>query len=381
MFFSTIMIKKFFLIFSLVLFTTLLYAQSLRWHLVKDAGIEWSVKKTDTAHTDHIEMSGRQVSIILTYGTDINKQLILKRQLIFPMLRTIPNDTHASLSYTFDHPLPPVEIAGEAMQEIPFSFSFNGYIKIKSGSNNGLITSREIFSSTDKAAVIEKITIYNKAAVATDIKIPNYSKTDTTAADKGVYGRYLLNTKIYESGIYSLKPNDKLSYFIVYSGRKESDQPYKFSVDYEAIKRENLVKEFTKQLVLETPDQTLNKMFSFAKIRAAESIFDTKNGLMHGPGGGAYYAAIWANDQAEYMNPFFPFLGYPAGNESAINSFKLFASYINKDNKPIPSSVIAEGTDVWHGAGDRGDQAMIAYGASRFALAYADTAEAKNLCH
>jgi len=30
---------------------------------------------------------------------------------------------------------------------------------------------------------------------------------------------------------------------------------------------------------------------------------------MHGPGGGRYYAAIWANDQAEYANPFFPFLG------------------------------------------------------------------------
>ena len=30
---------------------------------------------------------------------------------------------------------------------------------------------------------------------------------------------------------------------------------------------------------------------------------------MHGPGGEAYYAAIWANDQAEYVNPFFLFLG------------------------------------------------------------------------
>ena len=29
---------------------------------------------------------------------------------------------------------------------------------------------------------------------------------------------------------------------------------------------------------------------------------------MHGPGGESYYAAIWANDQAEYINPFFPYL-------------------------------------------------------------------------
>ena len=31
--------------------------------------------------------------------------------------------------------------------------------------------------------------------------------------------------------------------------------------------------------------------------------------MMHGPGGLRYYAAIWANDQAEYINPFFAFLG------------------------------------------------------------------------
>ena len=42
---------------------------------------------------------------------------------------------------------------------------------------------------------------------------------------------------------------------------------------------------------------------------------------MHAPGGESYYAAIWANDQAEYVNPFFPYLGYWRGNESAINSF------------------------------------------------------------
>jgi len=100
---------------------------------------------------------------------------------------------------------------------------------------------------------------------------------------------------------------------------------------------------------------------------------------MHGPGGGTYYAAIWANDQAEYADPFFPFLGDATGNESAINSFRLFARYMNPDYKPIPSSIVAEGTSFWNGAGDRGDMAMIAYGASRFALAYGDRATAAEL--
>lgn len=132
-------------------------------------------------------------------------------------------------------------------------------------------------------------------------------------------------------------------------------------------------------LILETPDTVLNEMFRFAKIRASESIFRTKGGLMHGPGGESYYAAIWANDQAEYIDPFFPFLGYSQGNESALNSFRQFARFTTPDYRPIPSSIIAEGDDIWDGCGDRGDAAMIAYGASRYALARGDKAEAQEL--
>jgi len=40
---------------------------------------------------------------------------------------------------------------------------------------------------------------------------------------------------------------------------------------------------------------------------------------------------------------------------------------------------VAEGDAVWKGAGDRGDQAMIAYGASRYALAYGKPDSAKKL--
>jgi hypothetical protein len=52
---------------------------------------------------------------------------------------------------------------------------------------------------------------------------------------------------------------------------------------------------------------------------------------------------------------------------------------MNPQYKPIPSSIIAEGIDYWDGAGDRGDQAMIAYGASRFALATGNIEIAKEL--
>lgn len=32
---------------------------------------------------------------------------------------------------------------------------------------------------------------------------------------------------------------------------------------------------------------------------------------MHGPGGESYYAALWCNDECEYVNPFFLSLDIP----------------------------------------------------------------------
>jgi hypothetical protein len=52
---------------------------------------------------------------------------------------------------------------------------------------------------------------------------------------------------------------------------------------------------------------------------------------------------------------------------------------MNPDYKAIPSSIVAEGDAVWKGAGDRGDQAMIAYGASRYALATGNIDSARKL--
>ncbi len=46
---------------------------------------------------------------------------------------------------------------------------------------------------------------------------------------------------------------------------------------------------------------------------------------------------------------------------------------------PIPSSIIAEGDSYWNGAGDRGDAAMIGYGAARYLLARNDIEETREL--
>ncbi len=356
-----------------------------RWDLTPDGGIRWEVKKGE-AHSDHIEMSGQQISGIIRYGVNESGELETEKKLVFPMLRTIPNNTHASLTMEFnDMRKLSVQADGTEVKEYPVSFEIKGKLKVNSTTNTELKVTRSLFPSVDKAAFIELISLENTGTTTRRIQVDNNYETVKTDPAKGVYGQYIVSAALVkglqhpEKLEVTLSPDETYSFAVVYSGRKGCEEPYSWAPGFELKKRDRFVQSIFDNLVLDTPNDTINREFAFAKIRATESIYDTKGGLMHGPGGGAYYAAIWANDQAEYADPFFPFLGNLNGNESAINSFRHFARFMNPEYKPIPSSIIAEGIDYWNGAGDRGDQAMIAYGASCFALAYGQRETAQEL--
>jgi len=346
-----------------------------RWKIAGDK-IVWQV---NDAHKDHIEMSGFKISGIISYGTKGKDELYLSRKIVWPMLRTIPNDTHASLIAIFEQQPEIIIDEKPAGAEEPFEISINGVLTIRSKLGNKTEITRVIFPSTDKPVFVEKIVIKNVSKDKTQIELPPFNIVKTTKADEGVYGAYELTIKADKSGKFSLAPGETIDFGLYITGKRSDEKIEKLTTDTELRKRLDFIESLKDALVFNSPSQELNLMFAFAKIRATESIYATKGGLMHGPGGGSYYAAIWANDQAEYVNPFFPFLGNAAGNESALNSFRHFARFMNDEYKPIPSSIIAEGDDIWNGAGDRGDQAMIAYGAARFAMANGDSQVAGEL--
>lgn len=349
-----------------------------RWSLENKGSINWQVNGKDT-HQDHIEMSGFYISAIVHYGVQTGR-LKQKTQLVFPMLRTIPNDTHASLLHEIDRDqLGTIKVDGKEATEYPSSFCHRGVLECISNITHGVAVRHQWFPATDKPLFIEKIEIKNTLDRPVSIELPKVDYRHVTEADQGVQGAYEIKVESTRHGSFQLGSKETLEFAWIYSGYVAGTPSPYVSPDYELRKRMELVDNTFSNLVFESPDEILNSAFSFAKLRAVESIFNTTQGLMHGPGGGSYYAAIWANDQAEYANPLFPFLGNIAGNESAINSFRHFARFINDEYKPIPSSIIAEGLDYWNGAGDRGDMAMIAYGAARFALAYGHNNTGKEL--
>ena len=363
----------------ILLFSVINLQGQNRWVIDPDGSIIWNVKSGEL-HSDNIEMSGRFISVIATYGVDEKGKLQGTKQLVFPMLRTIPNDTHASLTYVFGAEAEPViKINNRPVIEKITRFSLRGILKTESEINGNINCKREFFPSTDKPMAIEKFTIANSSELDITIDIEDFEKTSRSHREKSVYDVYEISAKTSGAGIFTVKPKEKLTFAVLFTGRKISDAPLVVDIDKELSQRQKFVNQMFNNLTFTSPDSVLNRMFDFAKIRAMESIFETKGGLVHSPGGGSYYAAVWANDQAEYANPFFAYTGYSTAIEAGMVSWRWFSKYINPEYKPIPSSIIAEGTGFWNGAGDRGDQAMIAYGASRFALALGDKKAAEEL--
>src|SRR5258708_13238676 len=118
-----------------ILYCCTISAQRLRWEFAGERGISWQVKKNDF-HIDHIEMSGMKLSAIISYGTDSGSHLVLRRKLVFPMLRIIPNNTRGSLIRNIDENIiDSIRVEGQYLQERPTSFYMNVCFRVTSPPN------------------------------------------------------------------------------------------------------------------------------------------------------------------------------------------------------------------------------------------------------
>ena len=391
--------KKIKLIVLLLLAAVAVKAQKQCWTINPETNaIEMILSDQTIPYSDHIEMSGEMVSFVTRWNIDEMKNFSQERSLVFPMLRTIPNNTHASLMYRMQtdivsllgvNGLAPVQLGVKKV-------SINGALQVVSQYGIGVVNTGaarkrapspvvEItytgFPSTTLPMMCETYEVKNIASRPLTVAVPEFVQKAKTDPAKGVDGAYIIQAEIYGNGTYVIEPGKSITFGAAFQAyREKNEKAITPDVKAEYAKRMAYVKNsIDGSLVLETPEKVIDTEFRFAKIRASESIYRTKGGLMHGPGGESYYAAIWANDQSEYVNPLFPFMGYQIGNESSLNCYKHFARFMNDQYKLLPSSIIAEGLDTWGGAGDRGDAAMNAHGATRYLLARGSVEEAKEL--
>ena len=157
-------------LFVAISWSTVLYAE--RWGL-KDSSILWTPGQ-DIPHYDHIEMSGSKAAFVLRWGVREDRSFDCERSLVFPLLRRIPNNTHASLvrKNTFD--ITSLVLVGNKgiRDEQVISVRLNGSMEVKSlwtwcepGTSGryarSLEMTRAIFPSVEKQAMCEIYTLRN----------------------------------------------------------------------------------------------------------------------------------------------------------------------------------------------------------------------------
>ena len=73
------------------------HSHQIFWRLSQTGGTIWDLATEQRLpHHDNIEMSGAKVSAIIYYEINKNKQLEIKREVIFPQLRTFDKNNGVS---------------------------------------------------------------------------------------------------------------------------------------------------------------------------------------------------------------------------------------------------------------------------------------------
>ncbi len=335
------------------------------WNIEEDH-IAWTVKDGQS-HFDDIEMSGLYSDFIVKYGVREDGTLFLTRHCFFPTLRTIPNNTHATYEVLFEESSLPCLLAdGKKIVEKPCKFTFDGILSVDCHTDSGITTKRSLFPSADLMVCLELVTVTATEDITLSLSKPCDTVYSYGRGTKGVYVAKIHHTLEKEVTLKKGESADFSIYYYCDIGRNESEIPdYKKELEK---RKERISALCDGSLVLKSDYPELDVMTRLSKLRAGESIFETLSGKFHSPGGYSYYAAIWCNDQIEYSGPHFAMTGDKTAIEAALNAYRAYIPFMSDNYYRLPSSIIAEGLDLWEGAGDRGDAAMYLYGASLFCL-------------
>lgn len=351
------------------------------WSIDDERAVVYRFSPKYPSVNDHIEMSGRRVSGIISYSLLTDRSLRVVRDIIFPQVRVLyPTAAPDGAEYRnyaraqfSDRDLPNVYCNGAEVMPGPVPIvRIDGALSMAHTPFDGLQITRTFFPAMFEPAFVEEWEMVNVSGQALEVQVEEFRRE---MAYRGPGGRFRILATAHGVGEGTLEAGERRSFAMIYRLVESTEEPEPLDPAKMAQDRQAFLQAVSDHLILETPEPVLDTLFHLAKIRACESLFDTRMGLVHSPGGGRYYTGIWANDQAEYANPFFPYTGYEPAIQAAINAYDMFMENLPPPGSPISSSFEMQGELPCCGK-DRGDAAMILYGLSHFILALGDEAMA-----
>ena len=325
----------------------------MRWYIAKNK--RKIASENFEGHSDRIEIGGEQVAGVIAYGVK-DGEPYYKRQFAFPNIRIQPNNTHGTYQPETDQS-PILFEEREVFERV----ELDGVLSVFSHGGNLKIT-RRFFPSVELPVFYEQVELFNGGKNEVSPNWETCRKVEMKLACEG----YVSAECSCETPCRNIKTGERVTLVFAYTVRFANEENPKENNPLE--KRGARVEEVMSQCDITTGNETVDTMFAFAKLRAAEGLCNTPNGMIHSPGGLSFYDAIWCNDQCEYVAPWFAFTGDKKQAEAIKNIYGWYDPYFNDDYLPIPSSIICGARDYWNGAGDRGDAEMYLYGLSRVLL-------------
>ena len=256
----------------------------------------------------------------------------------------------------------------------PVSVSFDGSLTLNYPASEGLTISRTIFPSTTKALVIENWRVRNTSDK--DLSVSPAVSTNNLVR----VGNITVSRSCKFANNKRLEPGDVFTFTTAVHADPDSSKPT-INIDEaaESAARQALAEAAWRGPGrLETPDRMLDAAFALQKHHVLECPIETFRGLITHNGSLTYSPGIWANDPVEYSSPVFPFFGDRELNRAAMNMYRVWQDHCKEHGiTPFPGSF--EGPALKLTQKERGDDAMVLYGLSKFLLFQGDRAAAEEM--
>jgi hypothetical protein len=257
--------------------------------------------------------------------------------------------------------------------EFPSSVMFNGLLTLTYPASSGVVVTRTVYPSMTKALVIEEWQVRNTTGKRVAVTVAPARTVKPVGEDIAiVWSCPGVKTAAVKAG-------GVLSFATCVQARLAAEPDLAVNVAAERGARRALAEAaWSGPGRLETPESALDVAFALQKFHVLETPIETIKGVITHNGSLTYSPGIWANDPVEYSSPVFPFFGDAELNRASMSMYRIWQDYCLMNGiEPFPGSF--EHADLKLVQRDRGDDAMVLYGLSKFLLFQGDRAAAEEL--
>ena len=256
--------------------------------------------------------------------------------------------------------------------EVAASATFDGLLTLTYPASEGVVVTRTLYPSMSKAAVIDEWQVRNTSPATVSLTVPLARFVKSTVAIAIVWN-------CQGVGVVQIEPGGMVAFATSVQARMAEDPDMVLDTAAEhAARRAMADAAWHGPGRLETPEPQLDMAFALQKFHVLECPMETIKGVITHNGSLTYAPGVWANDPVEYSSPLFPFFGDLELNRAGMNMYRIWQDHCqNNGIVPFPGSF--EGPALKLTQHERGDDAMVLYGLSKFLLFQGDRAAAAEL--